>query len=84
MLFKKIITIFEIAKIDNTVRNVVFLSNFENIFGMNRPKIAIENVNELTYNPETEMDVLKNCEISEIIPMILNGVLMPKDESISI
>ena len=72
------------AKIDKILINVVFLSNLEKIIGVNNPKIAMVNVNELTYNPEIAMDVLKNCEISEIIPMILNGVLMPKDESISI
>ena len=74
----------ETAKIDKILTNVVFLSNLEKIIGVNNPQIAMVNVNELTYNPEIAMDVLKNCEISEIIPMMLNGVLMPKDESISI
>ena len=84
MLFVKIITTLEIAKIDKMLTNVVFLSNFENSIGVKSPKIAIAKVNELTYNPESAMDVLKNWEISEIIPIMLNGVLMPKDESISI
>ena len=84
MLFIKIITILETAKIDKMLTNVDFLSNLENSIGVNNPKIAIANVKELTYNPEIEMDVLKNCEISEIIPIMLKGVLIPKEESINI
>ena len=60
-----------------TVRKVVFLSNLEKRIGINNPHIAIVNVNELTYNPETEIEVLKCVEICEIIPTILNGVLIP-------
>ena len=40
-------------------RNVVFLSNLEKRIGMNNPQMAIVKVNELTYNPENAMDVLK-------------------------
>ena len=84
MLFVKIITTLETAKIDKMLTNVDFLSNLENSIGVNNPKIAIANVKELTYNPEIEMEVLKNCEISEIIPIMLKGVLIPKEESINI
>ena len=58
--------------------NVVFLSNFEKNIGINNPQTAIVNVNELTYKPETAIDVLNWCEICEIMPTILNGVLIPR------
>ncbi|MBP5785329.1 MAG: hypothetical protein J6W16_07085, partial [Methanobrevibacter sp.] len=61
-----------------------FRSNFENKSGINRPDMAIVNVNELTYNPEIAMDVLKYSEICEIIPIMLKGVLMPNVDSIKI
>ena len=70
-------TRLETAKMPNIDRNVVFLSNLENNAGMNNPQIAIVNVNELTYNPEMAIEVLKNVEICEIMPTILSGVLIP-------
>jgi len=82
MLLVKIITMFAIAKTDRIETNVLFRSNFENRIGMNSPVIAIVNVNELTYNPETAIDVLKYSEICEMIPIMLNGVLMPNVDSI--
>ena len=63
--------------------NVVFLSNFENKAGTNRPQMAIVNVNELTYNPETAIEVLKYVEICEIMPTILRGVLIPSVANIN-
>ena len=63
MLFVKIITIFEIAKTDRIETNVFFRSNFEKSNGINRPVIAIVNVNELTYNPEIAIVVLKYSDI---------------------
>jgi hypothetical protein len=75
---------FATAKTDRIETNVLFLSNLENRIGMNRPVIAIVKVNELTYNPETAIDVLKYSEICEMIPMMLKGVLIPSVDSIRI
>ena len=57
------ITIFDIANIDKIKMNVLFLSYPEKIIGMNNPQTAIVNVNELTYNPEIAIEVLKYCDI---------------------
>jgi len=62
--------------------NVVFLLNFENKTGMNKPVTAIVNVNELTYKPDIAIDVEKYSEICEIIPIILKGVFIPKVDNI--
>jgi hypothetical protein len=66
------------AKTPKIETNVVFLSNFEKNIGINNPQTAIVNVNELTYKPETAIDVLNCVEICEIMPTILNGVLIPR------
>ena len=68
---------FDTAKMPRIVMNVFLISNFEKITGINNPAIAIVNVKDDTYNPETAMDVLKYSEICDIIPMMLNGVLIP-------
>ena len=47
------------AKMPNIKANVFFLSYFENNMGMKSPLTAIVKVNELTYKPEIEIDVLK-------------------------
>ena len=70
-------TRFETANTASMDMNVVFLSNLENKAGTNRPHIAIVNVNELTYNPEIAIEVLKYVEICDIMPTILRGVLIP-------
>lgn len=82
MLLVNMITMFDSAKIPSIVMNVVFRSYFEKIIGINRPETAIVKVNELTYNPDIAIDVLKYSEIWEIIPMMLNGVFMPIVDSI--
>ena len=82
MLLVNTITMFDRAKIPSIVRNVVFRSYFEKRIGINRPETAIVKVNELTYNPDIAIDVLKYSEIWEIIPMMLNGVFMPIVDSI--
>ena len=84
MLFVKIIIIFDMANINKIKTNVLFLSYFEKNIGINNPKIAIVNVNELTYNPDIAIVVLKYCEITEIIPTILKGVLIPRAEIVNI
>lgn len=80
----KIMIKLDIAKMPNIKANVFFLSYFENKMGMNSPLSAIVNVNELTYKPEMEIDVLKYSDICEMIPMMLKGVLIPKVDSIKI
>ena len=62
--------------------NVVFLLNFENKTGIKSPVSAMVNVNELTYKPDIAIEVPKYCEISEIIPIILKGVFIPKVDNI--
>ncbi len=76
------IIMFDSAKIPSIVMNVVFRSYFEKRIGMKRPETAIVKVNELTYNLDIAIDVLKYLEIWEIIPMMLNGVFMPIVDSI--
>ena len=44
---------------DNIEINVFLRSYLENNIGMNNPEIAIVNVNELAYNPEIAIVVLK-------------------------
>ena len=63
--------------------NVLLISNFENRIGINKPVTAIVNVKDDTYNPEMAMEVLKYSEIYNIMPMMLNGVLMPIVDSIN-
>ena len=75
-------TRFATAKTLKIETNVVFLLSFEKKTGMNRPVTAIVNVNELTYRPDIAMEVPKYSEISEIIPMILKGVFIPKVDNI--
>ena len=84
MSFVKISTAFDIAKTTRMLTNVFFRSYLEKKSGMNRPEIAIVKVNELTYSPEIAMDALKYSDIVDIIPIILNGVLIPKVDSIKI
>ena len=84
ILSVNIIVKLDIAKIPNIKANVFFLSYFENKMGMNNPLTAIVNVNELTYNPEIEIDVLKYPDICEMIPIILKGVFIPKVDNIKI
>lgn len=84
MLSVNIITMFEMANIVRIDMKVVFRSKRENNDGVISPKIAIVNVNELTYKPDRAMVVLKYCEICDIIPIILNGVLIPSAEIIKI
>ena len=76
------ITRLDTAKIPSIVMNVLLISNFENRIGINKPVTAIVNVKDDTYNPEMAMEVLKYSEICNIIPMMLNGVLMPIVDSI--
>lgn len=83
MLSVKIITELDIAKTPNIMTNVFFLSYFENNIGMKSPLSAIVNVNELTYKPEIEIDVLKYSDICEMIPIMLKGVFIPKVDSIN-
>lgn len=68
---------FDRANTASIEMKVFFLSYFEKRIGMNNPVMAIVNVNELTYNPEIAMDVLKYSEICDIIPIMLNGVFIP-------
>lgn len=75
---------FEIAKIPSIAMNVFLISYFEKKIGMNNPVTAIVNVNEDTYNPEIAIEVLKYSEICDIIPIMLNGVLMPIVDNIKI
>ena len=82
MLFVNMIAIFEIAKTVKMLMNVLFLSYFENKTGTNNPQIAIVKVNELTYNPEIAIDVLKYSAICEMISTMLNGVFIPSVEII--
>ena len=76
------ITRLDTAKIPSIVMNVLLISNFENRIGINKPVTAIVNVKDDTYNPEMAMEVLKYSEICNIMPMMLNGVLMPIVDSI--
>ena len=73
-----------IANTPKIETNVVFRSYLENKIGMNSPQTAIVNVNELTYSPETAIVVLKWVDICEIIPTILNGVLIPSEANVKI
>ena len=82
MLSVKMITRLDTAKIPSIVMNVLLISNFENRIGINKPVTAIVNVKDDTYNPEMAMEVLKYSEICNIMPMMLNGVLMPIVDSI--
>ena len=84
MLFVNMIAMFEIANTDRINRNTLFLSYFEKRTGTKSPQTAIVKVNELTYNPETAIDVLKYCDICEMIPIMLKGVFIARDESIKI
>ena len=59
MLFVKMIMMFDIANTTKMKTKVFLRSYFENITGTNNPETAIVNVNELTYNPETAIEVLK-------------------------
>lgn len=68
---------FDSANTASIEMKVFFLSYFEKRIGMNNPVMAIVNVNELTYNPEIDMDVLKYSEICDIIPIMHNGVFIP-------
>ena len=83
MLFVKMITMFDIANTVKMKMKVFLRSYFENSTGMNRPAIAIVNVNELTYNPEIAIVVLKYWEIWLIIPIMLNGVFIASAEIIN-
>lgn len=76
------ITRLDTAKIPSIVMNVLLISNFENRIGINKPVTAIVNVKDDTYNPEMAMEVLKYSDICNIIPIMLNGVLMPIVDSI--
>ena len=82
MLFVNMITIFDIANTVKMLMKVLFLSNLENKTGMNNPQIAIVKVNELTYNPEIAIDVLKYSAICDMIPTMLRGVFIPSVEII--
>jgi hypothetical protein len=77
------ITRLDTAKIPSIVMNVLLISNFENRIGINKPVTAIVNVKDDTYNPEMAIEVLKYSDICNIIPMMLNGVLMPIVDSIN-
>ena len=76
MLFVNIIMKFEIAKIPSIVTNIFLISYFEKKIGINKPVMAIVNVKDDTYNPEIAMEVLKYSDICDIMPMMLNGVLI--------
>ena len=76
MLSVKMTIKFDMAKIPRIAMNVFLISNFEKKIGINNPVIAIVNVKDETYNPEIAMEILKYSDICDIIPMILNGVLM--------
>lgn len=82
--FVKIIIRFDTANIDKMKMKVFFLLNLENNIGTNRPHIAIANVNELTYNPEMAMDVEKYSDICDIMPTMLNGVLISRVDRVKI
>ena len=82
MLSVKMITRLDTAKIPSIVMNVLLISNFENRIGINKPVTAIVNVKDDTYNPEMAIEVLKYSDICNIIPIMLNGVLMPIVDSI--
>ena len=75
---------FETAKIPSIVMNVFLISYFEKKIGINNPVMAIVNVKDDTYNPETAMEVLKYSDICDMMPMILNGVLIPIVDNIKI
>ena len=77
------ITRLDTAKIPSIVMNVLLISNFENRIGINKPVTAIVNVKDDTYNPEMAIEVLKYSDICNIIPMMLNGVLIPIVDSIN-
>jgi hypothetical protein len=77
------ITRLDTAKIPSIVMNVLLISNLENRIGINKPVTAIVNVKDDTYNPEMAIEVLKYSDICNIIPMMLNGVLMPIVDSIN-
>lgn len=83
MLSVKMITRLDTAKIPSIVMNVLLISNLENRIGINKPVTAIVNVKDDTYNPEMAIQVLKYSDICNIIPMMLNGVLMPIVDSIN-
>lgn len=70
------ITRLDTAKIPSIVMNVLLISNFENRIGINKPVTAIVNVKDDTYNPEMAIEVLKYSDICNIMPMMLNGVLL--------
>ena len=76
MLCVKTIIMFDRAKILKIVMNVFLISYFENRIGINNPVMAIVNVKEDTYNPEIAIDILKYSDICDIIPIMLNGVLI--------
>ena len=82
MLFVNKITRFEREKSDKIRMKVFFLSYFEKNTGTNNPQIAIVKVYELTYKPDTAIEVVKYWEICEIIPMMLKGVFSPIAENI--
>ena len=77
------ITRLDTAKMPSIVMNVLLISNFENRIGINKPVTAIVNVKDDTYNPEMAIEVLKYSDICNIMPMMLNGVLMPIVDSIN-
>ena len=83
-VFVNIIMKFDNEKILKMKTNVFFLSNLEKTTGINNPKIAIVNVNELTYNPVIAIVVLKYSEICDMIPTMLNGVLIASVEKAKI
>lgn len=84
MLSVNMIMKFDMAKMPRIEMNVFLISNLENRIGINNPVMAIVNVKDDTYNPEIAMEVLKYCDICDMMPMILNGVFMPIVDSIKI
>ena len=79
----KMITKFDTTKIPSIAMNVLLISNLENRTGMKSPVTAIVNVKDETYNPEMAMDVAKCSDICDIMPIMLNGVLMPIVDNIN-
>ena len=82
--FVNIITKFETAKTLKMKTNVFFRSNLEKRTGTNKPQTAIAKVNELTYNPVRAIGVLKYSDICDMIPTMLNGVLIASVEKAKI
>ena len=82
MLSVKTSMMLDTAKIPSIAMNVLLISCFEKNIGMNKPVMAIVNVKDDTYNPEIAMEVLKYSDICDIIPIMLNGVLMAIVDSI--